>query len=66
VDRAAQILPDFIIRDDLAEGRLETVLPDWSLPAGALHWVTPLGGPRPARVEALARFFAGRLSSRKG
>ncbi|MGB8365861.1 MAG: LysR family transcriptional regulator [Rhizomicrobium sp.] len=57
------VLPDFIIRDALADGRLEIVLPDWSLPAGALHWVTPPGGLRPVRVEALARFFAERLST---
>ncbi len=29
--------PDFMIHADLAEGRLERVLPDWSPPPIALH-----------------------------
>ena len=41
------ILPEFILRDALAAGRLERLLPDWSLPSGAVFWVTPPGGPRP-------------------
>ncbi|HEX4295196.1 MAG TPA: LysR family transcriptional regulator [Rhizomicrobium sp.] len=57
-------LPDFILREALAGGTLRVVLPEWSLPAGALHWVTPPGGPRPARVEVLAGFLAERLSRR--
>ncbi|HEY0107414.1 MAG TPA: LysR family transcriptional regulator [Rhizomicrobium sp.] len=55
------VLPDFILRAALADGRLERVLPEWSLPASGLHWVTPPGGPRPARVEVLAEFLAERL-----
>ncbi len=58
------VLPDFIVRDALTDNRLEIVLPDWSLPANALHWVTPPGGLRPARVEAMGRFFAERISTR--
>lgn len=57
-------LPDFIVRDAIAANRLEIVLPDWTLPIRALHWVMPPGGPRPARVEALGRFFADRLTRR--
>jgi len=34
-------LPDSILRDALVAGRLESLLPDWSLPAGAVYWVTP-------------------------
>jgi DNA-binding transcriptional LysR family regulator len=56
------VLPDFILNEALKDGRLKRVLPDWSLPEAALHWVTPPGGPKPARVEALAAFFAQRLS----
>jgi len=58
------LLPDFIVRDALGEKKLEIVLPEWSGPASALHWVTPPGGPRPARVQALGRFFAERLALR--
>jgi DNA-binding transcriptional LysR family regulator len=56
------ILPEFILRDALAAGRLERLLPDWSLPQGAVYWVTPPGGPRPKRIEVLADFLFKNLS----
>jgi DNA-binding transcriptional LysR family regulator len=56
------VLPDFILRVALADGSLRIVLPQWSLPAAALHWVTPPGGPRPKRVEVLAAFLAQKLA----
>jgi DNA-binding transcriptional LysR family regulator len=56
------ILPEFILRDALADGRLERLLPDWSIPTGAVYWVTPPGGPRPNRVEVLADFLVERLA----
>ena len=56
------ILPEFILRDALAAGRLERLLPDWSLPAGAVYWVTPPGGLRPKRVEVLADFLIEKLA----
>ncbi len=59
------VLPDFILHDALADSRLEIVLPDWSLPPAALHWVTPPGGPRPARVIALGDFLAANLARRE-
>lgn len=52
------ILPDFIVGEALAAEKLEIVLPDWSLPLGSLHWVTPPGPLRPQRVELLGAFFA--------
>jgi DNA-binding transcriptional LysR family regulator len=55
-------LPDFIVGDAIADGRLEVILKDWKQPEGAVHLVTPPGGPRPARVEVLAEFLAKRLS----
>lgn len=55
-------LPDFIIGDAIADGRLEVILKDWKQPEGAVHLVMPPGGPRPARVEVLAEFLAKRLS----
>jgi DNA-binding transcriptional LysR family regulator len=62
------ILPEFILRGALAAGRLERLLPDWSLPAGAVYWVTPPGGPRPKRVEVLADFLVEKLgrSTKRG
>jgi DNA-binding transcriptional LysR family regulator len=56
------ILPEFILRDALATGRLERLLPDWSLPSGAVYWVTPPGGPRPKRIEVLADFLVKKLA----
>lgn len=55
-------LPDFIAAEYLADGRLEALLPGWHLPDGALSFVTPSAEARPAKVEALAEFFATRLS----
>jgi DNA-binding transcriptional LysR family regulator len=60
------VLPDFIVREAIADGRLEILLPDWSLPAGAVHWVTPPGGPKPKRLEVLAEFLAAKLARREG
>jgi DNA-binding transcriptional LysR family regulator len=56
------ILPEFILREALAAGRLERLLPDWSLPLGAVYWVTPPGGPRPKRVEVLGDFLIEKLA----
>lgn len=62
------VLPDFILREALGDGRLEIVLDDWKLPDSALHLVMPPGGPRPARLGALTEFLAKKLSkaSRSG
>jgi DNA-binding transcriptional LysR family regulator len=58
------ILPEFILREALDDGRLEVVLPDWKVSGGAVHWVTPPGGRRPKRVALLGDFLAEKLSSR--
>lgn len=57
------VLPEFIARDALADGRLERVLPEWSLPSTSVHWVTPPGGQRPRRVEVLGEYLAAALAS---
>jgi DNA-binding transcriptional LysR family regulator len=59
------ILPDFILRDALADGRLEIVLPEWKPSGGSIHWLTPPGGRRPKRVEVLGDFFQHKLSSKR-
>ena len=59
------ILPDFIIREAVDDGRLEIVLPDWKVSGGAVHWVSPPGGRRPRRVDALSDFVAEKLSARR-
>lgn len=54
-------LPDFLVDADIAAGRLEPVLPDWSSGAVALHLLTPPGTLRPARVEALIDYLSERF-----
>src|SRR5437588_5932200 len=54
-------LPDFIVGDAIASGAVEVILQDWTQAEGAVHLVTPPGGPRPARLEGLADFLANRL-----
>ena len=54
-------LPDFIVGDAIASGEVEVILKDWKQTEGAVHLVTPPGGPRPARVEVLAEFLAKQL-----
>jgi DNA-binding transcriptional LysR family regulator len=60
------ILPEFILRAALVDGRLERLLPDWPLSAGAIHSVTPPGGLRPKRVDVLGNFFVQKLSRQSG
>jgi DNA-binding transcriptional LysR family regulator len=54
-------LPDFIVDAEIAAGRLEAILEDWSVSPVALHLVTPPSPLRPARVEALIAFLAERF-----
>lgn len=55
--------PDFIYWRDIAAGKLETVMTDWTLPPISLHLVAPGGGPRPARVTALMDFLTKRFTA---
>ncbi|MBC6982971.1 LysR family transcriptional regulator [Caulobacter sp. 17J80-11] len=56
------IAPEFLVADELADGRLEAVLPDWTPPPIALHLVTPPSSPRPSKVTALVEFLAKRFA----
>jgi DNA-binding transcriptional LysR family regulator len=58
-------LPDFIVGDAIEAGEVEVILKGWKQPEGAVHLVTPPGGPRPARVEALADFLARHFAKGK-
>ena len=55
--------PDFVVWEAVRDGRLETVLKDWSPPPLALHLITPAGGPRPSRVAVLLDFLARRFTA---
>ena len=57
------VQPEFTVWEDMAAGRLEQVLTEWSLPPIALHMVTPPGGLRPARVGVLIDFLIKRLAA---
>jgi DNA-binding transcriptional LysR family regulator len=57
------VQPEFLVFEDIAAGRLETVMPDWASPPVALNIVTPPGGLRPARVSLLIEHLAHRLSA---
>lgn len=58
-------LPAFIVDDAIASGEVEVILKGWHQTEAAVHLVMPRGGPRPARVEALADFLAKKLAKGK-
>ena len=58
-------LPDFIVGEAIASGEVEVILKGWKQPEGAVHLVTPPGGPRPARVEVLAEFLIQQFAKGK-
>lgn len=55
-------LPEFIASEYLADGRLERILPEWSMTQGGLYFVTPSARTRPAKIRALSDFFHEHLS----
>jgi DNA-binding transcriptional LysR family regulator len=58
-------LPDFIVGDAIASGEVEVILEGWKQTESAVHLVMPSGGPRPARVEALADFVTRHFTKAK-
>ncbi|MDR0279099.1 MAG: LysR family transcriptional regulator [Paucimonas sp.] len=55
-------LPEFIASEYLADGRLQRILPEWSMTRGGLYFVTPSARTRPAKIRALSDFFHEHLS----
>lgn len=45
------VFPDYMLGDDLAQGKLVRLLEGWSLPAGGIHAVFPAARFRPAKVR---------------
>ncbi|KAF1019813.1 MAG: HTH-type transcriptional regulator DmlR [Paracidovorax wautersii] len=60
------VLPDYVVAQDLAAGRLIQVLPLWALPSGGIHLVFPPARFRPAKVRAFADLIAERENQRHG
>lgn len=56
------ILPEFFLRKALESKQLERLLPDWSIPLGAVYWVTPPEEPVPKRVEVLRDYLIEKLT----
>jgi DNA-binding transcriptional LysR family regulator len=56
------VLLEFSLREALKSNLLERLLPDWSLPLGAVYWVTPSQGPQPKRVGVLDDFLIKKLA----
>ena len=63
--RGLAVLPRFMVWRDLAEGRLEEVLPDWRPLPIALYLITPPGPIRPSRVSVLLYYLASTLKGAK-
>jgi DNA-binding transcriptional LysR family regulator len=55
-------VPAFFIRDAIADGRVEQVLPGWSVGHPSLYLIFPSAGPRPLRVTLVANHLAGALT----
>lgn len=59
--RGIAVLPTFIVGDDLAAGRLRTVLLDWTMSPSALHAVYPANRHLSPKVRAFVDFIAARF-----
>lgn len=47
------VLPDYLVADDLAAGRLVEPLPDWRLPEGGIHALYPAARQPPRKTRVL-------------
>jgi DNA-binding transcriptional LysR family regulator len=60
------VLPDYLVDADLASGRLERVLPEWTLRSGGIHAVFPAARFRPANVSSFIELMIRAESERRG
>ena len=54
-------LPTFIVGEELASGRLEPVLQEWTVSEGAIHCVYPANRHLSPKVRVFVDFLAGRF-----
>jgi DNA-binding transcriptional LysR family regulator len=59
------VLPDFLVAEDLASGRLIRVLAEWRLPSGGIYTVYPAARFRPRKVSAFVEMLIA-AEQRKG
>jgi DNA-binding transcriptional LysR family regulator len=59
------VLPEFFLHDALESKTLVRLLVDWSIPLGAVYWVTPPQEPLPMRVAVLGEFLVGKFAGRE-
>lgn len=55
--------PEFLVWEDLRDGVVETVMPDWQAAPIALHIVSPPGRAKPARVRKLIDYLAAHFAA---
>lgn len=55
-------LPVFFVWEEMRDGKLVEMLPDWVSPPGSVYVVTPPGRARPARVRLLLDFLKQRFA----
>jgi DNA-binding transcriptional LysR family regulator len=55
------ILPDFMVREDIAAGRLVHALPQWHLPEGGIYAVFPSARFRAPRVSVFIELLASMI-----
>ncbi len=51
------VLPDFLVAEDLAAGRLVHALPEWQLPSGGIYAVYPAARFRPPKVTVFVEML---------
>lgn len=60
------VLPDYMVREELADGRLVALLPGWQLPGAGIYAVYPAARYLPVKVRAFIDFLRGRLGEGNG